>query len=317
MRRKQFFTLLVLLLFSSLSLFASKKTVMTSINSNPSGATFVITGTNYNSFSYTTPQQLNLRPGASYTLTFSMPGYKTVTMTHVAGSGSINVTMQSDQPTLDIQSNIQGADVYIDGQNRGRTPLSLQLNSGSYQVRVTKDGYKPYSVNVNLTGSQSVYANLEPAMYTLDIQSNVQGADVYINGQSRGRTPLSLELNRGSYQIKVTKNGYKPYSVDVNLSSNQSVYANLQPNRYINLYLPKNAKVWINGRQQKISWSGRDNWQTIKINAPNDQKGATVKIQYYRLVVEEYVDFGRQKISLQLLMTGGNGGDDDDDDYDD
>jgi hypothetical protein len=72
-------------------------------------------------------------------------------------------------------------------------------------------------------------AEEEPAKATLSIQSQPAGADISIDGEARGRSPLSLEVPLGSHQVRFSLKGYqdkeekveagkaKEYSVTVRL----------------------------------------------------------------------------------------------------
>ncbi len=53
---------------------------------------------------------------------------------------------------------------------------------------------------------------------TLVISSNVQGAEVTVGGAPRGKTPVTLELRPGRYQVEVSKQGHvrqDPHWVEV------------------------------------------------------------------------------------------------------
>jgi len=54
--------------------------------------------------------------------------------------------------TVRIEANVSAAIVYLDKQRRGMTPLKpLRLRAPKkYQIRVTKDGYVPFSASVNV-----------------------------------------------------------------------------------------------------------------------------------------------------------------------
>jgi TolB-like protein len=65
--------------------------------------------------------------------------------------------------TLTVRANVRGASVYVDGVYRGTTDLDLALSSGSYKVKVAKEGYNDYETTVSISAgdSGSVYASLE------------------------------------------------------------------------------------------------------------------------------------------------------------
>ena len=50
-----------------------------------------------------------------------------------------------------------GATVYIDGTEKGTTPLSLKLPVGNYKVLIKKDNYKDYSDDINLFSEKTEF----------------------------------------------------------------------------------------------------------------------------------------------------------------
>lgn len=60
-------------------------------------------------------------------------------------------TITKDGETLiNIQSNVEGATVSVDGFKKGKTPLTFFLENGkSYHVQVEKEGYEPQYFKIN------------------------------------------------------------------------------------------------------------------------------------------------------------------------
>ena len=70
----------------------------------------------------------------------------------VAGALPTTITLASPIPiygVLLVKSNPIGADVFVDGENKGKTPRQLaQTIIGEHVVRIENDGYVPYERNV-------------------------------------------------------------------------------------------------------------------------------------------------------------------------
>ena len=66
--------------------------------------------------------------------------------------------------TLNIRVQPGDASVVIDGERwdgpEGGTRLSVQLASGSHRVEVRKDGFKPYSVTVQIRPGETQALNI-------------------------------------------------------------------------------------------------------------------------------------------------------------
>ncbi|KGE73836.1 PEGA domain-containing protein [Spirochaeta lutea] len=183
--------------------------------------------------------------------------------------------------TLQIDSNIRGANVYInnDLQNRG-APLTLELRPGTYSIRVTAKGYQDFETTVNLTGNQTIRADLQPPQFSLSVNTNVSNAQVFVNGNRIGTGNSSASLNPGTYTIRVTADGFQEYSGRVTLNGNQTVSAILQPVRHtltVNSNV-KEASVYINGDRlgdSGVSTSLPRGTYTIRVTAPGYQEFTT------------------------------------------
>ena len=75
------------------------------------------------------------------------------------------------------------------------------------------------------TGNQRVIPT-----YQVTITSNVRNADIYVNGElQRGTTPATLNLRRGTYEIRIESRGYLPWVETVSVTSNTTIRAELLP----------------------------------------------------------------------------------------
>ena len=64
--------------------------------------------------------------------------------------------------SVQIDSAPAGADIQIDGAFVGSTPSNIQLPSGSHDVAVSKEGFKPWTRTIRVTSGQvSVKADLQ------------------------------------------------------------------------------------------------------------------------------------------------------------
>ena len=110
---------------------------------------------------------------------------------------------------VDIDSVPGGSSVSIDGTVRGHTPLRLALPAGAHTVTITSGSTsRTLPVTVTAGGVASQYVELAPAPSALaghlEVSSEPSGAEVEIDGLSRGRTPLVFrDIAPGQYRIRV------------------------------------------------------------------------------------------------------------------
>jgi hypothetical protein len=142
--------------------------------------------------------------------------------------GSGNTTVPSAPLALRVNSNVQGAQVFINGEYAGQTPLDLSVARGLYEVRVSAPGYQDSFQRANVRSSMQLQALLQSALAPLTVTSNVQGAEVLIDGAAAGRTPLSTALTWGPHAIVVRAPGFFDYKADLSIAGPQTVSATLQ-----------------------------------------------------------------------------------------
>ena len=109
---------------------------------------------------------------------------------------------------LTITTNPKGAQVFVDGEPRGISPLALSLSPGEHSVEVRGSG-EPRTIPVTITpGAQtSQYielpaASTSAAVGQLQVRSEPAGAQVTVDGLVRGKSPVLVEgLTPGEHTV--------------------------------------------------------------------------------------------------------------------
>jgi eukaryotic-like serine/threonine-protein kinase len=131
----------------------------------------------------------------------------------------------AENPTIDVISDPPGAEVLVDGVVKGRTPLRLSdLDPGSYDFEVRKDGYNSYKKTVPLESASdyTMKVNLPTTVNSLRILSQPPGVTVKVNGELKGQTPLTLgQLPSGHYEVTGELEGYPPQTIGVELKDGE------------------------------------------------------------------------------------------------
>ncbi|MFN4071149.1 MAG: PEGA domain-containing protein [Thermus caldifontis] len=227
------------------------------VDSRPAGAEVYLNGR----LSGRTPLTLQVNPGR-HQVELRLAGYQPYRVTVNPRPGErvqvfAQLVPEARQGTLVISSSPSGAEVYVEGALRGRTPLSLSLPEGRYAVELRLSGYEPYRATVQVRRGETtrldVRLNPVSRTGTLLLESSPTGAEAYINGALRGRTPLRLVLEEGTYQVELRAPGYEPYRAAVRVERGREtrVSASLRPIRTGELYLearPEGAEVYMDGR---------------------------------------------------------------------
>ena len=116
--------------------------------------------------------------------------------------------------SLTLNTTPLGAQVTINGEAKGTTPLALSLAAGTYQVHLTSPLGQERSLDVTLQEGQSVVQQVEwaaapaPAAVTtgaLHVQTDPPGQAVFIDDVRRGTSPLTIaDLPAGDHRLVVT-----------------------------------------------------------------------------------------------------------------
>ncbi len=120
--------------------------------------------------------------------------------------------------TIQMGSSPSGAEVYVDGNFVGFTPVSFGTRPGRHDVRFVLSGYEEFTTTVNVRpgGTERVDANLQRRAQagSASFTSAPQGADVYVDGRFVGTTPTgSIRFQPGQYQATFELPGYQSQTI--------------------------------------------------------------------------------------------------------
>lgn len=218
--------------FHTVNLFAGQRTLheirleplhaLLLIESDPTGAD-VLTGDAYRG---RTPLLVHdLRPG-TYRIRLRADDFFPRELTvNLEGRTPQRVftELESDTASLQVRSNPDGGQVRIDGASIGETPVTIdRARTGEVLVEITRDGFLPYQRELRLRSGQEyrLDAELVPLPSGLTVATFPPGAQVHINDQLSGESPLSLtNLAVGVYTVRVDRHGFAPQEREVELAS--------------------------------------------------------------------------------------------------
>ena len=182
------------------------------IESEPRGAKVEFQG----SVKGTTPIVIrDLTPG-KYTAHLSMPGFAKREVTWIIKDArplpKIKAVLASNTAKVRISSKPAGAKIYIDDVQVGTTPFEGNIETGQHRLKLVRKGYVEHitQLNINKPAAISKTFALRARPGVIRLISTPAGAAVSINGEKRGNTPITLELDAGKHKITVEKDGFDP-----------------------------------------------------------------------------------------------------------
>ncbi|QYZ78978.1 PEGA domain-containing protein [Methanofollis formosanus] len=204
------------------------------VTSSPSGAKVYLDGT----YEGKTPRTITGISEGRHYIELEEAGYQEWTgpVTVVAGqqtyvSATLNSNPKPVSGTIDVFSNPVGAYIYLDGEYQGQTYpegyVIIGVTPGTHTVTLKLTGYKDVSSSVNVNSGQdsSVRMTLEPAVPSgdtgsMEITSTPAGAEVYLNNEYWGVTPVTLrDLTTGSYTVTLKLAGHPDWSTTAQVNA--------------------------------------------------------------------------------------------------
>jgi len=126
---------------------------------------------------------------------------------------------------LQVRSTPDGADVFIDDELAGKTPLSVRVAPGTHRVRVVRRGFRPWHEAVDPAATPEVAPTLARVkLATLVIESDPDNADVLLDEERRGKTPIEIQgVEAGPHTLRVLKEPlYQPVLQHIELQGGET-----------------------------------------------------------------------------------------------
>ncbi len=200
-------------------------------------------------------------------------------------SQTLSFTLEKKPGYLNISSNpIEHVEVTINGKKYGNTPINaLELEAGTYTLAASARRYQPYTTQLVIEGKeakQQLNIELLPDWANVVIDSKPTGAEIWLNGDSKGLTPQTLELDSGQYSLDLRHQDYMPYVKDFFIDASlpfELPVAELftSPSHLVITSTPTKATVSIAGGEQGITPF------TVRLN-PNTEHNITLSKPGFR-----------------------------------
>ena len=137
----------------------------------------------------------------------------------------LSVLLQPAWADVQLDTVPQGAEVLVDGQSVGLTPLLTEVIHGQREFELSLGGFKSVRLIKSIVAGTPVVIEtikLEPNDGTLGLVTRPPGATVSIDGNFHGSTPVSMALTSGTqHQIKLSKPGYNVSRKTVSLKPDE------------------------------------------------------------------------------------------------
>lgn len=113
---------------------------------------------------------------------------------------------------LAVTVSVDGAEISVDGVVVATSPITkpLTLQVGTHTIKVSKRGHAEFIDVVKILPGDTTRLDVEllPFAGVLTVTTTPPGADVLVDGQPVGVSPVELELPPGPHEVRVSLDGH-------------------------------------------------------------------------------------------------------------
>ncbi|MCP3961745.1 MAG: PEGA domain-containing protein [bacterium] len=120
---------------------------------------------------------------------------------------------------LHLTSAPEGAEVFVDGDLKGETPLELEMLSGEHRIEIASPTWAVHRETLRLREGEtrSLRVQLE-RLARLAVSSEPAGAVVLVDGDTAGWTPTEVFVEPGDHEVELVQPRHAPHKETVSVS---------------------------------------------------------------------------------------------------
>jgi formylglycine-generating enzyme required for sulfatase activity/predicted Ser/Thr protein kinase len=158
--------------------------------------------------------------------------------------------------TVHLTSLPAGAAVYVNDEERGQTPLDLDVQPGRYELRLTKKYHEARAVTLTVDSPATREYELVKVKSRVVFESEPQGAAVYVDSARVGVTPVAVDaVEGGPHRARFVLEGHYDQSASFEIASRDAmdrpIKATLQKIPPARLTVESDipgAEAWLDGK---------------------------------------------------------------------
>ena len=172
---------------------------------------------------------------------------------------SVRVQLIPKPGSMNIYSEPDGAKIFLDNTYVGVTPISLKkVAEGEHEIRLLKINFKPWTRKVMVRSFQptDVKTTLEVSPGMITVNSDPDGAEIYLKGKFVARTPYTLSnIEPGEVVLRVGKAGFEEWTTSTFVKPNGHEVLDVKLKEKVgNLTVtskPEGAEIFLSRSNQK------------------------------------------------------------------
>lgn len=173
----------------------------------------------------------------------------------------IQSQLVSDLGIVEITSEPEGAEIYLKDKLIGVTPFKTEFADGEYNITIKKNQYHDLNAKLFIERNKTKKLNyaLNLLSSRLQVTSSIKGAEVYLNGELAGKTPLSLDKLAANqeYNVEIKLKNYIADAQKVTLVAGNSHEMTFNLKRNVGdaelVINPPGVTVYIDGKKHSVT----------------------------------------------------------------
>lgn len=166
----------------------------------------------------------------------------------VGESKKIKPQFMPHRAWLKVKSIPKGAQVYLDQQAMGKTPIKIRSTAGPHRLKVIVDDQPPYQQSIVLKKGKNVQMVDFSQRTLVELSCKPSHSTLRLNGNLLGAFPQKIDIEAGQHEMSCSLGAVFVNEV-VNIKRGEHIKKHLQldPNMF------RNARR----RKQKLAWVGK------------------------------------------------------------
>jgi len=269
------------------------------LQSDPSGAQFTLRSEDGQiSRDGIMPAKIMDLPTGKYSLVAKRGDWEVSDSVEIGRGETVRKSLPFLSATLSVTSEPTGADILVDGNERGRTPLRVDVPARPHELVARLAGWPDERRSIIVGARSENAAHFVFANGSVKITSSPGGATVVANGRELGQTPLVIEeVKPGAVSYDLRLAGYKGTSITGHVEPQQQAFLAARLEKSLG---PELGQPWTNTLGMKFVPLGKIRvsvWETRvqdydafcsatghRHDAPDFTQGAThpvVKVNWF------------------------------------
>jgi len=189
------------------------------------------------------------------------PSTQTITIAGRQVESEFDVSLSPAWAEISFASTPPGAEIMVDGQVLGLTPYTAEVLEGEHELTLKLTAHKAWQDDLAVIAGQNIQIPsiaLERADGLVFIRSAPSGANVTINGEFRGQTPLEVALPPGrGHEITLFRSGFNPANrrIETRPNEEQDITVPLIPitSTVKIITTPSDAELYVDGEFKGVA----------------------------------------------------------------